>query len=444
MIGRGDALELAKRAVELLHTDEVEALVLAEDSALTRFANNRVHQSVTETDARLSVRAVMGTRIGVASTNRFDDAAVAQCCEAARDAAEHAQEDPRFPGLPGPEPVEERSRREPVLTALDPTGRAKAARAMIEQSSERRLTAAGKVEASEGVIAVANSQGIAVSTEVSAVRATVLSMGDSGSGWASYAGLSGDGFSAASLGVEAASLATRSAEPRALDPGDYTVVLAPEAVAEIVSTLGYVGFSAKAVFEESSFMSGHEGERLMSPSVTIVDDALSEHALGAAFDYEGAPKRRVELVSGGVTGRPVTDSYWAHVTGHENTGHALPAPNSHGPMPLDLEMGAGDTSVDEMISSVRRGVYVTRFHYVNVEDPVRALLTGMTRDGTFMIEDGELTHPIRNLRFTQGAVEALGSVKAVGGDRVHVDAMLGAAFVPALLVEGFTFTGQTG
>ena len=150
-------------------------------------------------------------------------------------------------------------------------------------------------------------------------------------------------------------------------------------------------------------MSGNLGKQVMSEHVTIVDDALAPDALGLTFDFEGVPKRPVALVEDGVAVGPVTDSYWAAQTGRANTGHALPAPNRSGPMPLNLEMAAGDATLDELIGSVERGVYVTRFHYVNVEDPVPVTLTGMTRDGTFLIENGELTRPLKNLRFTQVA-----------------------------------------
>jgi predicted Zn-dependent protease len=132
------------------------------------------------------------------------------------------------------------------------------------------------------------------------------------------------------------------------------------------------------------------------------------------------------------------------VTDTDDTGHALPAPNSFGPLPLNLAMESGDGDIDRMVGSVDRGLYVTRFHYVNVEDPMSVLLTGMTRDGTFMIEGGRLTHPVRNLRFTQSAIGALDSVESVGSDRRHVDAMLGSVLAPALLVREFNFTGQTG
>jgi PmbA protein len=172
---------------------------------------------------------------------------------------------------------------------------------------------------------------------------------------------------------------------------------------------------------------------------------VRRETLGLTFDFEGQPKRPTPLVESGVVRGPVTDSYYAKKLGMRNTGHALPAPNEYGPLPLNLEITAGDTRVEDMIASVERGVYVSRFHYVNVEDPMKVVLTGMTRDGTFFIQDGRFTQPVKNLRFTQSALEALSHVRAVGKHRVLVGPEGGGAtLVPALLLENWNFTGQTG
>jgi len=443
MMTPGQARELARKVVALTTADEAEALVSTESSALTRFANNRINQNVFEDNAIVSVRAVLGTRIGVASTNRLDDESLRECCEAAVAAARVAPEDPAFPGLPKPEPVATPSRAAAAAADFDAEARARAVDAIIEPSRSRGLTAAGKVRVGEYVVAVANSHGVDVGMAITDSGVTVLSMGETGSGWASFLGEDPSDFDASALGQIAADIAVRSADPVDLEPGVYPVVLAPDAVADIMDFLAYVGFSAKSYAEGRSFLSNRLGEQLMSEHVTIVDDAVSEHAKGITFDYEGVPKQRVALVERGVAVTPVTDSYWAAQTGLPNTGHALPAPNEYGPMPLNVEMLPGDATLDELIGQVKRGVYVTRFHYVNVEDPVPVTLTGMTRDGTFLIEDGKLTTPLKNLRFTQSAVEALKGCEGVTAERKYVGTEEGACLVPGVLLAGFNFTGQT-
>lgn len=439
------ARDVARRAVELTGADEAEALVMAADTALSRFANGHIHQNVAESDAQVSVRAVLGTRIGVASTNRLDDDSLRACCERAVASARVAPEDPDFPGLPASSGPRAEDRGDASTSSFGAPERAAAVAQLVSPSADRGFTAAGKVEVSDYAIAIANSKGIDAGCTVTDAKATVLSMSPrGGSGWGAFAGRAASMLQPARLGEEAASLAQRSEQPGELSPGDYTVVLGPEAVGDLLAYLSYTGFSAKAVAEGSSFMTGHLGERLMSEIVTIYDDASSSDAVGPSFDYEGVPKTRTPIVESGVVVGPVTDSYWASRTGRPNTGHALPAPNSFGPLPLNLVMAGGDaSSLDDLIASVDRGVYVTRFHYLNIEDPVRAVLTGMTRDGTFLIENGSLGRPVKNLRFTQSAVEALDRVRGVTSERRLVGDEGNPSLVPALLVEAFRFTGQT-
>jgi predicted Zn-dependent protease len=326
--------------------------------------------------------------------------------------------------------------------AFDASVRADAAAALIAPSVRDGGVAAGGVACQHSLITISNSLGTSVSMPRTSVRATVLSTGArGGTGWASFTGCDASMLDAAALGEKAADTARRSADAIDLDPGVYTVVLAPEAVADIAQFLAWYGCSAKSVEEGRSFMSGHLGEKVTSESITLVEDALAPDAMGLLFDYEAQPKQRVVLIDRGGAVEPVTDSYWAARTGTPNTGHALPAPNSQGPLPLDVQLAAGDADPADMIASVERGIYVTRFHYVNIEDPARQTLTGMTRDGTFLIEDGVLTAPVRDLRFTQPMLEALDSTLAVSKQRQLVGDE-GAVLVPYLLLERFTFTGQ--
>lgn len=444
-LSENQARALAARVVEMTKANEAEVLVTSNDAALTRFAGNRIHQNVAEEDTTVSVRAVLGKRTGVASTNRLDDDALRVCCAAAVAAARVAPADDGFPGLPAPAPIERMERVCESTRAFDADARARAAAAIIEQSAFRGLSAAGTVGRSDYAVAVANSSGVDAAMGVTALKATVLSSGsDGGSGWASWLGCDASLFAPAAFGDEAATIAERAADPGALDAGTYAVVLAPAAVSDLLDFLGYLGFGAQAVDEKSSFIAGHVGEKLLSERITLIENALGAETIGLTFDFEGSPKRRVPLVEAGVVRGPVTDSYWAAKLSVPNTGHALPAPNPYGPLPMNLELAAGDTRVDEMIAGVTRGLYVTRFHYVNVEDPVRVVLTGMTRDGTFMIEDGRLTKPVKNVRFTQSVVDALSDVEAVGDRRVLIGPEEGGAnLAPALLIARWAVTGQT-
>jgi len=438
--------EVAKRAVRVTPADAAEAVVTSSDSALTRFAGNRIHQNVAENDSQLTVRAVLGKRIGVATTNRLDDDGVAACAAAAVEAARHTPEDEGFPGLPGDEPHESVSREHAAAAAFDAQHRAEAAVHIIGESTSRGLSAAGTVSRNVFSLAVANSLGVLRTTESADVRATVLSMREGGgSGWASWLGRDVSRFSPASIGERAATTAERSHDAISLEPGEYTVVLAPEAVSDVLDFMGFLGFGAKPFAEGGSFLVDRIGEKIVDERISIADDALSAETIGIPFDFEGVPRKRVALIERGVAGQPVTDSYYAAKLGLPNSGHALPAPNAYGPLPLNLTLAPGDMSEAEMIAAVEHGVYVTRFHYVNVEDPMKLVLTGMTRDGTFLIENGMLSSPVRNQRFTQNVLEALSHLGGIGSERVLIGpGEGGATFVPALLLERWNFTGQTG
>ena len=444
------ALRLAEEALAAAvaaGAQEAEVVVSAGSASLTRFAANRIHQNVSESDAQVSIRAVLGKRSGVAATNRLDPESLRRCAQAAVAAASSSQPDESFPGLPQPTagatpaggPASEATLR------FDETARATAAATIIGHSSAQGLKAAGGIAVTDQAVAIANTHGVRAAAPMAATRATVLSMEDSGGcGWASFFSADAGGLDADALGEQAASLAVRTKNAGTLDPGTYTVVLAPEAVADIVAFMGWMTFGAKPFAEKRSAFSDKLGESVVDGAISIFDDFAAQGGIGLPFDFEGQPRTPVTLIKRGIAEGVVTDSMWAAKLGMPNTGHALPAPNGYGPMPLNLVMDAGDATIDDLVSRVDRGVYVTRFHYVNVEDPVPLTLTGMTRDGTFMIEGGRLTKPLRNLRFTQSAIQALSHVGGITATRELIGSDGHATLVPGLLLERFAFTGQTG
>jgi PmbA protein len=291
-------------------------------------------------------------------------------------------------------------------------------------------------------VGVLNSRGVDVIEERTSAELITVAMGSDGeAGYASAAAVDVSDIDAAVVGREAARRARDSRGAVAIEPGDYQVVLEPYAVADLLETLGYVGFSALAVQEERSF---HEPGRVVgSELVTIVDDAADPAGLPASFDYEGVTKERVVLIERGVCRDVVFDAQTAKRAGRRSTGHGLPAPNTFGPFPLNMQMAPGDASHEELINGVERGLIVTRFHYTNPVHPKLAIVTGMTRDGLFLVERGEVVGPVRNLRFTQSYLDALAGVEAVGRDRYRVSGDYSPVVVPAVRISTFTFTGAT-
>jgi predicted Zn-dependent protease len=262
-----------------------------------------------------------------------------------------------------------------------------------------------------------------------------------GSGYAEAAAVDASTIDSAALGREAAEKARATSDAILVEPGDYPVVLEEYAVVDLLDMLGYLGFSALAVQEERSF--AEPGKRIGSDLVTIVDDGHDPAGLPLAFDFEGVAKQRVELVEAGVCRGVVYDAQTAARAGVSSTGHGLPAPNPWGPFPLNMVMDTGTTSRDELIGGLDRGLLVTRFHYTNPVHPKLAIVTGMTRDGTFLVEGGRIVGPVKNLRYTQSYLAALAGTVAVARERKTLRGFLGGVVVPAVRIDGWTFTGGT-
>ena len=264
---------------------------------------------------------------------------------------------------------------------------------------------------------------------------------DGGTGYAEAAATDATTIDAAAIGREAAAKARATENPVSLPAGDYPVVLEEYAVVDITDMLGYLGFSALAVQEERSF--AEPGKRIGSELITIVDDGADPAGLPMAFDYEGVPKERVMLVEAGICRDVCYDMQTAARDGRASTGHGLPAPNPYGPFPLNMLMTPGGTPREALIGGLDRGLLVTRFHYTNPVHPKLAIVTGMTRDGTFLVEGGKIVGPVRNLRYTQSYLDAVAGVSAVGSERRTLRGFLGSAVVPALRIDAWTFTGTT-
>jgi PmbA protein len=281
----------------------------------------------------------------------------------------------------------------------------------------------------------------AAGTRTTAEFLTVSMGPDGGSGYAEEAAVDATTIDAASLGREAAGKARATAAAAIIAPGDYPVVLEEYAVVDLVDTLGYLGFSALAVQEERSFV--EPGKRIGSDLVTILDDGRDPSGLPLWFDFEGVAKKRVMLVESGICRGVVYDAQTAARDGVASTGHGFPAPNPWGPIPLNMFMAAGSSSREELIGGLDRGLLVTRFHYTNPVHPKLAIVTGMTRDGTFLVEGGRIVGPVKNLRFTQSYLGALAGTVAVARERKTLKGFLGGVVVPAIRIDGWTFTGAT-
>jgi predicted Zn-dependent protease len=443
---RASILALAERALayaERAGATEAEALVTANDARLTRFANSQIHQNVAETNAEINLRFVVGKRVGVAASNRIDDEGLRGLAETAGAIARNSEELRDWGGLPEPTPIHEIPEAFAEATAAaTPELRADGVRAVIAAADAAGVLSYGSFSTAAEVIAVANSKGIRASQRRTTSQLLTVAMApDGGSGYAESAAVDVTDIDAGSIGRQAADKARSTGNPVSVDFGDWPVVLEEYAVVDLLSMLGYMGFSALAVQEERSF--AEPGKRVGSELVTIVDDGMDPATLPMAFDYEGVAKQRVPLIEHGVCRDVVYDSQTAFRAGRSSTGHGLPAPNPYGPFPLNMAMAGGTVSRDDLIAGLDRGLLVTRFHYTNPVHPKLAIVTGMTRDGTFLVEGGRIVGPVRNLRFTQSYLDALACTNAVSKERRTLRGDFGGVVVPAIRVDSWTFTGAT-
>jgi PmbA protein len=445
MLGQERIHDLADRILDRSEADQTEVLVLSGDSALTRFANSTIHQNVYETDAEVHIRAVIGTRIGVATTNDLSPEALARTLESAIQTARLSPENPDFKSLPGPQPVAQVDAFRHSTAACTPEQRANAVGTICLQARDAGVIASGALTTAASEVAVANSLGIWAYHRFTQADINTVIMSDTSAGYAAVVSTDYDELDFEAIGREALTKCLRSQNPRALPPGDYAVILEPYATQDFVQMMAYTGLGAQAVQEGRSFMAGKLGEQIVDRRVSLWDDGLDPDSIPLPFDFEGVPKQRVDFIANGVAKGVVYDSYTAgKELDRRSTGHALPAPNPLGPFPLNTFFGPGEATVDEMIQSTERGLYVTRFHYTRPVEPKRVTITGMTRDGTFWIENGEIAYPVKNLRFTQSYVEALNHVEAIGRETRLLQAWdLAGQRVPALKLAHFTFTGAT-
>jgi predicted Zn-dependent protease len=441
--GETQLKHIANRALAMSSAEQTEVLLFATHSALTRFANSYIHQNVEDTSVEVSVRAVVGKKIGVAGTNMLSDESLRAVVERAATLAAHQRENEDFRSLPSPASVSRVDAWVQRTAAFGPDDRAHVVAGICDAARGANLTAAGAFRTSAGEIAVANSLGVfAYHRETNADINTTMMSAD-GSGYAARLSIDVNEIDGKALASEAIDKCLRSAGPISLEPGVYDVILEDYAASDILDYLAYLGFGAQPYQEKRSFMSGHLGEKVVGENVTIWDDGLSPRTVPMPFDFEGVPKQRVELITEGIARGVVYDSYYGGKEGEASTGHALPAGATYGPLPMNLFLKPGDATREDMLASIERGIWVSRFWYTRPVHPLKLIVTGMTRDGTFLIEKGKITAPIKNLRFTQSYLDALSNVEMISSETRLLPGIVGVSRVPTLKVRSWTFSGAT-
>ncbi len=440
VVTEDDARRIAARVLQ--HADAhtgVEVVLHSARHAVTRFANNAIHQNVEDIDHTVAVRVVADGRSASATTNAVDDAALDAVVGRARALARVLPHDPGTPPLSAPQAMRPLDGVAPATLQATPADRARCASRMIDRAIEADLTAAGTCVTDVTASVVANSRGLWRYHVDTSAGITLTAYGSDSSGWGEHQARDFEQLAADDLARRVVEKARRGRDPIDLPAGEYDVVLEPNAVAELVAFLGWLGFGAQSYDEGRSFMSGRIGETITGEAITIVDDVRDARAVGAPFDVEGVARERVTFIDRGRARGIVHDTRTATRAGCASTGHALPQPNPLGPIPLNLVVAEGTASLDALIASTRRGILVTRFWYNRVVDPLRTIITGMTRDGTFLIEDGVVTRGVKNMRYNESVLDVLSRAEEIGANAVLTSGVV----APAMRVRGFRFTGVT-
>jgi PmbA protein len=420
------ACEIADRAIGFVaRGDGAIATAVRERALYLRYARSQPTQATSLDDVGVAISVLRDGHVGAATTNRLDDDALRACAlsaEAAAEAAARTRGTGVYPGFPVAGPARHHNGWDAQTAALDPSVGGAALEAAFDVAASHGVEAHGLWTAGDVEVALATQCGPSVADRVTDAFMKVTCIGDSGrSGYASATTISVDEIDATSLAEDAARRATglvaRRREPVRLEPGDYPVVLAPAATAELVDWLGFTAFNGLAHAEGRGALVGRLGERVVAPSINISDSPRFTHTLPRAFDAEGVPKRPIPLIQDGVAHAVVHDTRSAAVArnGAMSTGHALaPGGAPWGVAPTNLVMiGGGASDERELCKPIERGVYVTRLWYTNAVRANETLITGVTRDGTFLIENGEIAAPLEDLRMTDSVLRILGCTEAL-------------------------------
>jgi PmbA protein len=426
------------KLLEASPAQQTEVIVTEWDNALTRFANNGIHQNVAERDVSVRVRVVKDGKTGVASINQLNEKAATDVLRRAIAIADLQPKGELVP-MPGPaksQPVEAWS---DATAAATPEERADFVEAICDKAKRAGLKAFGAFSTGAEQLAIANSLGVYHYQRSTDATVNSVVMGEAGSGYADRGAIDVREIDKDQLSDEVIGKAQRNQNAQPIEPGVYEVVLEEYAVAEMLEFMSFTGFGALAAQEERSFM--RLGERITGENIDIWDDGLDSTGVPMGFDFEGVPKQKVQLIDKGVAAGLVYDMQTAQHAGRASTGHGLPAPNTEGPFAVNLFMAPGTTPKAELAGDIKRGIWVTRFWYVRVVEPKQSIITGMTREGTFLIENGKITRPVKDLRFTQSILEALNGTLAVSkSTKLQIGEYIGGSRVPAVRLKAFTFT----
>ncbi|MFP4496569.1 MAG: TldD/PmbA family protein [Vulcanimicrobiota bacterium] len=450
MIGKEKAMKILKDTLKKSDADKTELLLMGHHHFLTRYANSQIHQNTFEENATLYIKVTHNQKIGVTKLNNFHPRKIEKALETAMEIAKQQEIIPDLKKIPQPEKFKKLKSFFPRTRDISAEEKALVIQDMISRAHGDRLSLSGAFYTGQNELAILNSQGVEGYFNGTKANIAVIASGNDVNGYAAASSRNVDDIDHIKL-IEEALEGAKKYPVKELEPGEYPVILDEYAVSELVMYLAEMAFEINSAEEGKSFVPHYVNEKLFPEQVSIYDDALDPHTFSMPFDYEGVAKKRVDFIKKGViTGDLAYNNYMAQKQGIESTGHGLPPGNGiSNSASFHLIMEPGKASQEELFEKMGTGLYVKRFHYLTTVHPLKTILSGMTRDGFFWVENGKITHRVHNMRFTQSIIEALKSVKEAAQDRKLIwfrDFSVNfpiTTIIPKLFIEKFNFTGRT-
>ena len=436
--------ELVKRIKTYLKKNDFEVVVIENNSELTRFAQSYIHQNVAETDLDLTLKVINEDRISMVEVNSIDEQVLSKNIEKAIELSRISPKLDYHYQLVKPQLYKIKSKYSEKTANFTPLKRARLINYLIKEVNREGYEAAGAFKTEETTLLVANSEGVFAFDQGTKVDFNGVITKDNSTAYASFIDSDISNFNIKKITDELLSVAFKNVDQVEIEPGIYTVILSPEAVASILDYTAYTAFNGKLIAEGKSFFSANRRKKIFPEIITILDNPLDEFTLPMPFDFVGYPREKIYLIKDGV----IVDGVYDHLTALKYnlkcTANTLPPESaSMGALPFNLVMKGGEDNIRDIISHTKKGVYITRFHYVNVLNPMSVQLTGMTRDGTFLIEDGKMIKAIKNMRFNTSVIDMLKSVDMISKERQTKKGLVGPVVAPYLRTNNFTFSSKT-
>ncbi len=435
---------LVNKIKSFLKNYDFEIIAAETKSELTRFAESYIHQNVAESNLNLTVKVINEDRIGTVEMNSVDDHTISKNIEKVVEIVKITPKLDYHYLLLTPQLYKIGSKYSEQTANFTPLNRAQLVSQLIKKVNKRGYEAAGAFKTEVSTLLVANSEGVFAFDRGTKVDFNCVITRDNSTAYTSFIDSDINNFNIKKVTDELLEAAFKNVEQIEIEPGVYTVILSPEAVSDILNYTGYTAFNGKMIMEGKSFVSHNRGKKIFPETINISDDPFDELTLPIPFDLVGYPREKIYLIKDGVVEDGVYDHLTALKYNRKCTGNTLPPEYaSFGALPFNLVMKEGDNSFEEMISCTKKGIYISRLHYVNILNPMSVQLTGMTRDGTFLIEDGKLGRAIKNMRFNTSVIDMLKAVDMISKERQTKSGFVGPTVAPYLRTNNFTFSSKT-